>query len=212
MALTLGLAGCATIHQSATAPEPFCISPGGGDMDAPTTWRIVGRAEHDSAIAFEDAAHALSGTWDMLTVATEGEDGARPLRWKLRLVVADSASQDPCFIPGCRLTNVRVIALGAPLGRTQFDSATVTKATNQQDRVAARYDRKTNHVTFYFGPPMLDAGTFYALTEVSDSTIAGRWIDGSYLMSSVRRGDVTTLEHPQGFFCGRKARRDLARE
>ena len=202
--LTLGLAGCGHLHHPSIAAEPFCAPPWDGAGDAPTTWRIAGRAEHDSAVALDAAAHALSGTWEMLTVATEGVNETQPERWKLRLVVADSASQNPCFIAGCRLTTVHIVAVGAPLGASPFDSAAVTKAKQQPNRVAARYDRKTNHVTLDFGPPMLDAGTFYEMTEVSDSTIAGRWVDGSYLLFSVRRGDVTTLEHPQGFFCGRR--------
>ena len=204
VALTFGLVGCGRLHHPSVAAEPFCAPPWDNAGAAPTTWRIAGRTEHDSAVTFEAAAHALSGTWDMLTVATQGVSEEQPQRWKLRLVVADSASQNPCFMPRCRLTTVRVVAVGAPLGRAPFDSATVTKATQQSDRVKARYDNKTNHVTFDFGPPIMDAGTFYALTEVSDSTIAGRWVDGSYVLFFVRRGDVTTLEHSQGFFCGRR--------
>jgi hypothetical protein len=208
---TLTLAACGRLHHATVAAKPFCTPPWEGAVRAPTTWRILGTTKPDSAVAFEAAARALSGTWDMLTVTTEGEDGARPEHWKLRLVVADSASQNPCFIPGCRRTGVRIVAIGTPLGST-FDSVSVTRATNGSDRIVARYDRNTDHVTLHFNPGLLDGGTFYALTEVSDSTIAGRWIDGSYLLFSVRRGDVTTLEHPQGFFCGRKVRRDLARE
>jgi hypothetical protein len=51
---------------------------------------------------------------------------------------------------------------------------------------------------------MLDAGTFYTITELSDTLLAGRWTDGSYLLTEMSRGNVQTLEHLQGYFCARR--------
>jgi len=85
-----------------------------------------------------------------------------------------------------------------------FDSAAISHATSDPARIVARYDSVSGYLTLAFGPPMLDAGVFYAVTRLSDTTMTGRWTDGSYLLSEVRRGNVTTWEHEQGFFCGRR--------
>jgi hypothetical protein len=152
------------------------------------------------------AAHALSGTWDVLTVTTEGASPAVVERWTLRLVpTAPEVWYDTHFGPR-RSRNVAVVAAGAPIrSSTAFDSAAAARRhLTDRERVEATYDSSTNHLTLSFGPPVLDAGTFYAVAEVSDTLLAGRWTDGSYVVTEVQRGDVTTLEHHQGFFCAHR--------
>ena len=45
---------------------------------------------------------------------------------------------------------------------------------------------------------MLDAGTFYTITELSDTLLAGRWTDGSYLLTEMSQGNVQNTRAPAG--------------
>jgi hypothetical protein len=103
-----------------------------------------------------------------------------------------------------------VVAAGSFLAESSpFDSvAAAQRHLTGSRRVEVSYDSTAGRVGWSVGPPMLDAGTFYSVIVISDSSLAGRWTDGSYLVTEVQRGEVTTLEHMQGFFCAR--RRDPA--
>lgn len=201
----LSVLGCTHLHRSSTKSAPFCWPAQPGDLPNPTSWHLAVTAS-PGVPSFDVAAQALSGRWDVLTVTTEGENPPGAQRWQLQLVAADSGAQFDCIIMPCRRTDVRVVAVGAPLGQAPFDSVGITRNRRASDRVVARFDHTTNHVTLDFGPPMLDAGVFYAVTQVSDTTLAGRWTDGSYVGFFTQRGNVTTVEHQQGFFCARRVR------
>ena len=70
--------------------------------------------------------------------------------------------------------------------------------------MVARYDSARGHLTIGPGALVLDAGVDYAVTRLSDTSMTGRWTDGSYTVTEVQRGDLTTWEHGHGFFCGRR--------
>jgi hypothetical protein len=146
----------------------------------------------------------LAGTWNVLTVVTEGP--ANVERARLRFVATDTTTWMKCQAP-CRATDrPAVVAAGIWLrGNVAFDSARLAARTSKDTgRVDARYDPLHQTLGFTGAELMLDAGSFYAVTQASDTALTGRWLDGSYLVFEVRRGDVTTGEHPQGFFCARK--------
>lgn len=201
------LAICAACHYSRpTDVRPsFCIPAGPGEEFQPTQWDS-GSASGDGGAKLntDRVTRLLSGTWDMLTVTTEGAAPAWVERWTLRMVAADSIAKATCFLGPCR-SDPRIAAVGSRIERGKaFDSTFISHSARAPERIVAHYDSMTSHLTLVFGPPVLDAGISYTVTELSDTTMTGRWADGSYIVIAVRRGEVTTLEHPQGFFCGRR--------
>lgn len=208
------VASCAQLHRPSISPR-FCLAPGSGADHGPVSWNARGLGGPiNSAPPPDTAAAALAGTWDVLTVATEGARPGAVDRWTLRLVPTTPAVRyDAPFGPR-RSRNISVVAAGAPLRSSAgFDAiAAAQRRLAGRDRVEATYDSSTNRITLSFGPPMLDAGTFYAVTEVSDTLFAGRWTDGSYIVTEVQRGSVTTLEHMQGFFCARRVAHSQGRD
>ncbi|HEX4683648.1 MAG TPA: hypothetical protein VH277_13105 [Gemmatimonadaceae bacterium] len=166
---------------------------------------VDSRPATDSAREPDRAARALAGTWDLLTVATEGANPPETERWKLRLVSTTSDVWFKCPAGPCRTRRVAVIAGGAPVRPSiAFDSvAFANRRSSDGALVEARYDVHDNHLSLS-GPPVMDAGTFYNVAEVSDSTMRGRWTDGSYIDAIIPRGNTVALEHQQGYFCARR--------
>ena len=204
LSLVISMSACSHLGSARTLPRPFCSPAAPGAEMQPTSWELPDRpdtAQHPASVLI---SRTLSGSWDMLTVMTEGADQAVPERWHLRLVSPDSATRNTCLLGPCR-TPTRVVAVGAHLiGNTPFDSAVVSRATDDPMRIVARYDSVSGSLNFALGPPIFDAGTFYTVTRLSDTAMTGRWTDGSYALAQVRRGNVTTWEHVQGFFCARR--------
>jgi hypothetical protein len=66
------------------------------------------------------------------------------------------------------------------------------------------FESEQNRVVLSVGPPVLDAGEFYTVTQFSDTAFAGWWESGGYFVLAVTRGKATTLEKPAGYFCARR--------
>ena len=92
----------------------------------------------------------------------------------------------------------------APAFQDALRSPVVWLGYGRDSTPTPRHDAAQKTLGWAPGQLLLDAGTFYAVTQASDTALTGRWIDGSYLLSPVRHGDVVTAEHLQGFFCARK--------
>ncbi len=207
--LLAGLVSCIPIRSNQPTGH-FCEAPNPGAEYGPIWWRLRGsRAFTKPAPAPADVGRSLAGTWHVLTVTTEGIGAGSGGEWRLRLVPTDSSASSRCALGPCNARRILVVAAGAPVkpGTTFDSSAAAQGRLREPDRVEARYDSTTNHMILSFGPPILDAGTFYNVTQVADSSFAGRWTDGSYIVSEVKRGNAKTLEHRQGYFCARRETR-----
>jgi len=199
--LLVGVGACASLHRGESSSD-FCVAPGPG-----TQGPVAGLTDASGhAPPPASVSHRLAGTWDVLTVTNEGASPARADRWQLRLVPTDSTTWYRCPLGACRTRDVAVVAAGARVRRdVPFDSvARAQRRSRDPEQVEAHYEPATKQVTFWFGPLIFDAGTFYELDELTDSTFAGRWTDGSYAMLAVRRSGVTVFEHRQGYFCARR--------
>jgi hypothetical protein len=200
MLLTVALSGCMA-RGTHVSPTSFCAPAWQGAEHDPVNWL---RPRSDSAPSPRDVGHMLAGTWDVLTAVTEGP--ANVERGRIRFVATDSATWTNCQAP-CRGTDrPLVVATGMWLrDNVAFDSARLaTRTSTDAGRVDARYSPVHQTLGLAPGESVLDAGSFYAVTQASDTALTGRWVDGSYLLFEVRRAGVTTTEHPQGFFCARK--------
>jgi hypothetical protein len=199
--------GCASLHPAQTGPSPFCIAPQAGAEAASTSWHLSGAAAlTDRSVSPATASRALAGIWDLVAITTEGAAPAEVARWPLRLVQTDTGVWYQCALGPCPNRRAAFVAAGAPLRRSvTFDSVAASqRRSTDPERIDVRYDSTTNHLTLWPGAVILDAGTFYAVTEVSDTLLAGRWTDGSYVIAEVSRAGIKTLEHQQGFFCARR--------
>lgn len=204
--LALATSACSYPWRTQSSSKPFCSAPEPGEEGQPTRWLLHSLPRDTPALPHSAlVTSALSGTWEMLTVTTEGAIGTEPERWTLRFVAADSeGARTSCLVSPCR-ARARTVAVGRSLrSDAPFDSAAISHTMSDPARIVARYDSTNGYLTLAFGPPMNDAGVFYAVTRLSDTTMRGRWTGGSYILAQVRRGNVTTWEHEQGFFCGRR--------
>lgn len=173
---------CTSLHHGRTHAAGFCVSPEAGADAGAISWGARAFSNRpDSAPLPAVVGQALAGIWDVLTVTTEGAAPAEVERWRLRLVPTDRGVWYQCMFGPCRTQRVAVVAAGAPLrAHATFDSsASAQRRSTDPARIEAHYDSSTKHLTLSFGPPMLDAGTFYTVTELSDTLLAGRWTDGS---------------------------------
>ena len=189
----------ACIHTPhAAAPAPFCFAPPPGAEAAPVTWHRFGRVPTISTALHPDTvARILTGTWEVLTVTTEGVEPPGVERWQLKLVSTDPQVRFQCTLGPCRSHRIPAVAGGAPLRKAAaFDSAAFAqRRSTDSERVEAHYDSTGNHLTLSFGPPIMDAGAFYTVTDASDTTLKGRWTRRRYMVLEVRRGNETILEH-----------------
>lgn len=207
----LAVATVACIHTPrAASPAPFCSAAPPGAEAAPVTWHRSGKEPTIFTPLHPDTvARILTGTWDVLTVTTEGVEPPGVERWQLKLVSTDPQVRFQCAMGPCRSRRAPVVAGGAALRKgAAFDSAAFAqRRSTDPERVEAHYDSTGNHLTLSFGPPIMDAGTFYALTDASDTTLKGRWTDGGYMLIMVRRGNATAFEHTEGYFCAHRVPR-----
>ena len=201
----ISLMGCAPLRHGQPRGAPFCLAPSTAAEAAPTSWHSPTGAI-GTPLPPSEVAQKLVGTWDVLEVATEGAAPADVERWRLRLVKTQHTVWYQCALGSCRTQRVAVVAAGAPVRQDAlFDTVAASeRRLKDAGAIDARYDSTTNHLTFSPEQLVLDAGTFYAVTEVSDTFLAGRWTDGSYISAEVQRGGAMTFEHRSGFFCARR--------
>ena len=199
--------GCASSRRAERSAPSYCFAPAAAEGTGAVLWTTsASRLSAGIPVPRAVAANALAGAWDVLTVTTQGVASPEARRWQLRLVPTSPDVWYQCAFGPCRSDRVAVVAAGAPLGGpAAFDGlAAAARRSTDPDRVEAQYDSSGNSLTLRFGPPMFDAGTFYTVTEVSDTLMVGRWTDGSSMAFEVVRGGTNVLEHPEGYFCGRR--------
>lgn len=198
----------ACVHSHSASPEPFyCMAPPPSYDSPPVAWLTPGSDSREyGSISPATVTRMLTGTWEVVSVVTEGSAPGPAGRWKLRLVPTDLNATPPCARGLCGFVRSNVVAAGAAL-RTGavFDSAAAAERRSiDANRIEAQYDSTHNQLTLAFGPPILDSGIFFAVNDASDTALTGRLINGSNLVFAVRRGDVTILETNGGYFCARK--------
>lgn len=207
LAVELLATSCAAVMPGSIGSTPFCAPALAADDAGAVVWDLNGErsAMLSDAPTLRTAGRLLQGTWDVLTVATEGVNPPSVARWQLRLVATDPVARDLCEKARCS-SDVGFPATGAPLdGSTSFDSTKAARGLlHGSDAVTAFFNRYTNRLQLRFGETDAGAGTLYDVTHLTDSTLTGRWSDGSFGLTEVRRGDVRTQEHLQGFFCAKR--------
>jgi len=200
--------GCAAIAPANIGAAPFCAPALAGDDAAGVSWELGGQHVDAASDAptLRDVGRVFEGTWDMLTVASEGVSPPAVARWRLRLTATDASARDLCRGSRCS-SDVGYPAAGAPVnGFTHFDSTLAARGQLRgSDAVRVFYNRYANRLQLTVGDSQPDHGTLYYVTRVTDSSFTGRWTDASVVLSEVRRGEVRTEEHLQGYFCGRRS-------
>jgi hypothetical protein len=206
-AAQLALAGCASIMPANIGGPPFCAPALAGDDAGSVLWDLANRpstATSDAPTLYA-AGRVFAGTWDVLTVATEGVTPPATARWRLQLVASNPSARDLCRNGRCS-SDVGYPAAGAPLqGSTHFDSTLAARGElHGSDAIKIFFNRLTNRVQLMFGEDEPGHGTQYQVTRITDSTFTGRWTDAGVTLAEVHRGDVRTDEHLQGFFCAKR--------
>jgi len=212
LSLALGLSACTYLRGAKSDPPRLCTPPRQAEAASRGVYWFNREASDSAGMAHvpnaSGAGRALSGTWDVVQVATEGPAEKPIERWRLRLVATDAAVRLQCWSARPCHDGSSIPAAGAIVRAGQaFDSvAAARRLSDDTTLTTVHFSETDNKLTLHFGPPTIDAGSFYGITEVTDSTFMGRWAYGGLRLFDVNRGGVVTGEQPQGFFCARRIR------
>jgi hypothetical protein len=210
LAASIFAARIAVAQDAEVSQEPYCVAPAPGAEAGGVTWYRDGDPTDRPADRPDPRAlgERLAGSWDVLTVTTEGRAGPSASQWQLNLIAVDPNAGSGCQSDRCVDSGQGAGAKKRTGSRSTSESEIVAVDTARGYKHAtAVYNRERNTVTLSFGPVVLDGGTFYMFTDVSDSTFAGRWVSGGQVVTTVNRGAVSVLEQEGGYFCARRARR-----
>ena len=203
--IVMALTACAPVETSAqgkASNNAFCVAPTPGSEQGGVTW-LSEDAQYRPTSA--EVSRRFSGTWQFVSVMTQGSASPHAERWTLRLVATDTAARTRCPIGACR-AHYSFPASGQLLrDGERFDSVAAAQHRMRRDSdIDVSFDSGQNEVVLYIGPPAFDAGDLYTVLAFSDTAFAGRWESGGYFVLEVTRGKVTTLEKPAGYFCARR--------
>jgi hypothetical protein len=189
--------------QTPSQGKTFCFaSPPGSDAGGPV-WE--GRPATGSGATPDEVGRHLAGTWELLSVATEGVQSPHTQIDTLKLVATDTAARFRCPLGRCGRGYSYPLAGQILRAGARFDSAAaVQHRTRDETDAGFSYNATLNTLTLMLGPQGFDMGDFYAVAELSDTTFAGRWESGSFAYAQVSRGGRVLLEKPAGYFCARR--------
>jgi hypothetical protein len=213
--LLLSVVGAATAAaQSPSRRQAFCVAPPPGSDAGEVLWQReperVGVG--DVSPSPGEVGRRIAGTWDFIAVTTEGDPSPRMARWTLRLIATDSAVRRRCPIGQCR-GDYSFPAAGQLLRPgMRFDSvAAAQHRRHNETDVGVSYAQQANRLAILPGPPMMDAGDIFSVSQFVDTAFVGRWESGGFFYIPVPRGRVTMLEKPSGYFCARRIGPSAAR-
>lgn len=207
------IAGVVVTNETGAQTPPrrdHCWAPPSGSEIGGVSWireaNVV--AAGDARPTSEELGRRLAGTWDFLSVMTEGGASPSMVRWTLRLIPTDSVARTNCVFGKCRRgfgfpAAGQILRPGA-----RFDSlAAAQHRTREETDASVSYNSEQNTVTISFGRPMFDAGDVFSVSLFSDTAFAGRWESGGMFYVPVSRGGIDVLEKPSGYFCARRVSR-----
>ena len=83
-----------------------------------------------------------------------------------------------------------------------FDSAAARRGELRGPTAAqVLYSPRESSVQLHTDPYALDAGTAFFISEVTDSSLVGRWSTGGLRISLLVRSGVPVAEQEAGYFC-----------
>jgi hypothetical protein len=210
LAASIFSARIAVAQDAEVSHEPYCVAPAPGAEAGGVTWYREGEPTDRPTDRPEPRAlgERLGGSWEVLTVTSEGVTAPSVSRWHLNLIAVDPTAGIDCQLDRCVDSSEGAGTKRRAASRSTTEREIVAVDTTRGYKHAtAAYNRDRNTVTLSFGPVVLDGGTIYMFTDVSDSTFAGRWASGGQVVTPVNRGGVWVLEEGEGYFCARRARR-----
>ena len=205
-AILLAAIGCARAPVTAGATPQSCDAT---HNETATYFPRAPLASHADTAAWADSVliPALSGTFQVLEVQTEGRGERRASVWRLRLGPRMPGSAPPCIALDCGTRPEHVPLIGAAelpasdLERRYRDR--FAESTDPEKPGAwVRYDSRRGRVLLALGLPLrVDANQYYTILSLGPAGFSGRWVDGGYAVALVPMPTGHAIERSQGYFC-----------